>query len=142
MVGTVEGATVVAGIEVDAVGGGGGASVVVVCGSVVGVVVAGGGGGGDVTGGVVPVFRGAVVATVGWVRTAPPPPAAAVVEVVSTVDDVDVLGPLDVVVGRTVVVVTRAVVDGDWFATCCLGEVSLPVTTSNRRAARAIDAKA
>ena len=142
IVGTVEGATVEAGMDVEAVGGGVVGSVVGGA-SVVGVVVAGGGGG-AVAGGLVPVLRGAVNATVGWVVKAPPAPTLppAVVEVVSTVVDVDVTGAFDVVVTCAVDVVTRAVVDVDWVATCCWGDVSLPVTTSNRRAARAIDARA
>ena len=71
------------------------------------------------------------------------PPGPAVVEGDATVDDVeDVAAPAVVVTRAAVVVVSRAVVVGDWFATCCLGDVSLPVATSNSRAARAIDARA
>jgi hypothetical protein len=104
------------------------------------------GGGAVVAGANVPVLRGAVVATNGCVvpiPPPPPPPPPAVVDVDSTVDDVDVLGPFEVVVAPSaVVVVTRAVVEGDWVASCCLGDVSLPVTTSNTSAAIAIDARA
>jgi hypothetical protein len=119
-------------------------------GSVVAVVVSTGGGlvaGGLVAGGLVPVLRGAVVITGGDVVPEVPDGAgAAVVEVprdvdVEEVDVDDVDGPLDVVVGRCVVVVT-ALVEGDWVATCCLGDVSLPVATSKRRAARAMVARA
>lgn len=133
----------VATVEVDEVGGGGGGSVVVVVASVVGVVVSGGGdGGGEVAGGEVPVLRGAVVITGGWVTAAPPPPPSpTVVEVVPTVEEVDVEAPFEVVVARTVVVGRAAVVEGDCVATCCLGEVSSPVITSNRRADRAIEAR-
>ncbi len=56
--------------------------------------------------------------------------------------DVDVDEELEVVVAPRVVVVGRAVVDGDWRATCCLGDVSSPVTTSNNRAAKATEARA
>jgi hypothetical protein len=59
---------------------------------------------------------------------------------VEDVDEVEAL--FAVVVTRAVVVVARAVVDGDWLATCCLGELSSPVATSKSRAARAIDARA
>ena len=137
MVATVEGGTVVAGSDVDEVGGS------VVGGSVVGgEVVAGGGAGAVVAGAAVPVLRGAVVTTGGWVITAPKLPAA-VVEVASTVDDVEDVEAFDVVVAASVlVVVARAVVDGAWLATFCLGDVSPPVATSNNRATRAIDARA
>lgn len=96
------------------------------------------------TGGGVPVLRGAVVTTGGCVDPVPPAGApAAVVEVCATVDDVEEVGPVDdVVVARVLVVVGPAVVDGDWVATCCLGDVSPPVATSKSRAARATDARA
>jgi hypothetical protein len=138
MVATVE---VVGGgtVDVEAVGGGGGGSVVGGGGgSVVAGLVAGGG---EVAGGDVTTWRGAVVTTWGWVDPVPP----GMVEVDPTVDEVDDVGPPDVVAGAAstlVVVVARAVVDGDWVATCCLGDVSLPVATSNSSAARAIDARA
>ena len=139
MVATVDGGTVtvVAGGDVEEVGGS------VVGGSVVGgEVVAGGGAGAVVPGAAVPVLRGAVVTTGGWVTAAPKLPAA-VVEVESTVDDVEDVEAFDVVVAASVlVVVARAVVDGAWLAACCLGDVSPPVATSNNRAARAIDARA
>ena len=115
-------------------------------GSVVGVVVWGGG---EVVPGVrgevVPVFRGAVVPTDGWVvAVVPPGPGAEATMVVvdSTVEDVEVDEVLDVDV-RATVVVGRAVVDvGRWVATCCLGEVSSPVATSNKSAAMATVARA
>jgi hypothetical protein len=44
-------------------------------------------------------------------------------------------------VTRAAVVVTRIVVVGDWVATCCLGELSVPVVTSKSRATRAIEAR-
>ena len=139
MVATVDGGTVtvVAGSEVDDVGGS------VVGGSVVGgVVVAGGGAGAVGEGAAVPMLRGAVVTTGGWVITAPKLPAV-VVDVGSTVDDVEDVEAFDVVVAASVlVVVARAVVEGAWLASCCLGDVSPPVATSNSRAARAIDARA
>ena len=128
---------VVDGIEVDEVGGG--AAVVVVSGSVVTVVSTGG----DVGGGaLVPWFRGAVVATVGWVLPVSPGGIVATVVVLpATVEDVEVVGPLDVVVAATVVDVGRTVVVGDCVATCSLGEVSAPVATSNSMAARAMAAR-
>jgi hypothetical protein len=60
------------------------------------------------------------------------------------VDTEDEVGPRTMVLrGRdvVVVVVARTVLD-DWLATCCLGEVSLPVATSKRRATRAMEARA
>ena len=135
--------TVVGGFVIVVVGGatvvaGGG-------GSVVGVVVAGGGEVVPGVGGeVVPVLRGAVVPTGRWVVAVMPPGSAAraaVVVVDSTVEEVDVDDVLDVDVTR--VVVGRAVVDvGRWVATCCLGEVSSPVATSNKSAAMATVARA
>ena len=84
-----------------------------------------------------PVDR--VVATGGWVVTTPPEDgivAGVVVVVDSTVDEVELDEGLDG--GRVAtVVVGRAVVAGDWVATCCLGDVSPPVATSKRRAAKA-----
>ncbi len=49
---------------------------------------------------------------------------------------------LEVVVAPSVVVGRSVVGDGDWRATCCLGDVSSPVTTSNNRAAKATVARA
>ncbi len=131
--------TVVGGIAV--VGGatvvsGGGGSVVGVVVWTVGEVVPG-------VGGLVPVFRGAVVPTGGCVvAVAPPGPGAgaAVVVVDSTVEEVDEDEVLDVDVTR--VVVGRVVDVGRWVATCCLGEVSSPVPTSNNSAAMATVARA
>ena len=56
--------------------------------------------------------------------------------------DVDVDEELEVVVAPRVVVGRVVVEDGDWRATCCLGDVSSPVTTSNNRAAKAMVARA
>lgn len=133
MVGTV----VVDGTDVEEVGGG--VDEVVVSGWVVTVVSTGGEVGG---GALVPGFRGAVVATVGWVLPVSPGGMVATVVVLpTTVEEVDVVGPLDVVVAATVVDVGRTVVVGDWVATCCFGEVSAPVATSNSMAARAMAAR-
>jgi len=55
--------------------------------------------------------------------------------------DVDVEEELEVVVASRVVV-GRAVVEGDCPATCCLDDVSSPVTTSNKRADKATEARA
>jgi hypothetical protein len=124
MVGT---GAVVDGTNVDDVGGG---SVVVVVGggSVVPVVVATGGD--VVAGALVPTLRGAVVTAPGWVLPVPPGGMVATVVVLeSTVDEVEV-GALDVVVAPAVVEVGRAVVVGDWVATCSLGDVSSPAATS------------
>jgi hypothetical protein len=60
----------------------------------------------------------------------------------STVEDVDVDEELDVVVTPRVVVGRVVVGVGDWRATCCLGDVSSPVTTSNNRADKATVARA
>jgi len=60
----------------------------------------------------------------------------------STMEDVVVDGELEVVVTPRVVVGRSVVGDGDWRATCCLGDVSSPVTTSNKRAAKATVARA
>ena len=154
--GRVEGGASVGGTDTVVVGGSvtvlvGGATVVAGGGGVVGVVVLTGG---EVVAGVggvvVPLLRGAVVAMGGRVVAVRPLPAESVgagvaprrVVVESTVDDVDVDGPLDVVVNRRVVV-GRAVVDGDaWLATTCLGDVSSPVTTSNNMATKATEARA
>lgn len=131
------------GTEIVVVGGGRGASVVVVVGggggSVVAVVVATGG---EVAGALVPTLRGAVVTTPGWVFPVPLEGMVATVVVLeSTVDDVDV-GPLEVVVAPEVVDVgRRVVVVGDCVATCCLGDESVPVATSNSMAARAMAAR-
>jgi hypothetical protein len=57
---------------------------------------------------------------------------------------VDVAGSVELVdcgMVTRVVVVTRTVVVGDCVATCCFGELSVPVVTSNSRATRAIDAR-
>ena len=154
----VVGGTVVCGI----VEGGGvvGTRMVVVAGGRVVVGSGGGGGGGGglvvATGGcgfgvgaAVPGFRGAVVTTEARVVAVVTPGAAgaggspepAVVVVVSA--EIGVSGAVDVVVGRcVVVVVVRTVVRGVWLASCCLGEVSPPVATSNSRAARATEARA
>ncbi len=85
-----------------------------------------------------------VVTTRGWVVTDPPDEGsvAAVVVVDSTVEeevevDEEVVG---MVVGA--VVVGRTVVAGDWVATWRFGDVSPPVATSKRRAARATEASA
>jgi hypothetical protein len=130
------------GTKMDDVGGG---WVVVVSGgaSVVAVVVATGG---DVWGGLVPVLRGWVVATGGWVvAVVTPVPAAGAAVVVAVSGGVEVED--DVEVGMTIVfsgrrVVRPTVVEGACVATCCLGDVSLPVATSNRRAAKAMEARA
>lgn len=131
--------------------GGAGTVVVVGGGSVVVVVDVGGGsvvvvvaGGGDVVAGtVVAAVIGVGVNTLAWVVTGPAvtgPTAGAVVDV-GSVEDVDVAGAAGAVVGAaTVVMVGRGVVEGDWLATCCLGEVSAPVATSNSMAASAIAA--
>jgi hypothetical protein len=63
--------------------------------------------------------------------------AAVIVVVESSVDDVGA-DELDVVGRAVVVVVAGRVVVGDWVATCCLGELSLPVAISNSRAASAM----
>ena len=140
----VDGGTAVTGIvgcvlgtNVDDVGGG---SVVVVVGgggSVVPVVVCTGGE--VVAGALVPTLRGAVVTTPGWVFPVPPDGRVTTVVVLEVVD----VGPLDVVVAPDVVDVGRRVdvVVGDWVATCCLGDVSLPVATSKSMAARAMVAR-
>lgn len=103
-------------------------------------------GGGEVVAGAWVVFtggtevpRGAVVFTEGWVEPVRPDGMVATVVVdspgaVGAGAEVD--GPLEVVAGR-VVVVDRTVVDDDLVATCCLGAVSLPVSSSTSRAARA-----
>jgi hypothetical protein len=122
----------------------GGASVVSGGGAVVVVVWTGGevvpGVGGDV----VPVLRAAVVATGCWVVAAAPPgpgTAAAVAVGDSMVEEVELDEVLDVDVTR--VVVGRAVVEvSAWVATCCFGEVSSPVATSNKSAAMATVARA
>ncbi len=57
-------------------------------------------------------------------------------------DEVVVDEELDVVVAPRVVVGRVVVGDGDWRATCCLGDVSSPVTTSNNRADKATVARA
>jgi len=104
-------------------------------------------------GAAVPVFRGAVVTTgarVVAVVTPGPGTAGAsgaskpavVVVVVSPGADVEVGRALEVVVAGRVVVVVRTARRGDWLATCCLGDVSLPVATSRSRAARAMEASA
>ena len=130
---------------------GGGSVMVLVGGAVVGgsgvgvVVWTGGevvpGVGGDV----VPVLRGAVVPTDGWVTVVTPEPRGAVAVLVDSmveeveVDEVDEVLDVDV----TRVVVGRAVVEvGAWVATCCFGEVSPPVATSNKSAAMATVARA
>ena len=97
-------------------------------------------GGAVVAGALVPRFRGAVVATGGWVVPVPPGGMVATVVVLEpTVDDVDV-GAFNVVVAPDVVDVGRRVV-GDWFATCSLGDVSPPVATSKSMAPRAMAAR-
>ena len=136
--GMVVGGAVVLGTKIDVVGG---ASVVVVVGggSVVPVVVCTGGD--VVAGALVPRLRGAVVTTLGWVITAPPEGIVATVVVLeSTVDEVEV-GALVVVVAPEVVEVGRAVVEGDWVATCSLGDVSSPVATSKSMAPKAMAAR-
>jgi hypothetical protein len=50
-------------------------------------------------------------------------------------DDVEATGGGDVSTGG------RNVVTGDWVATCCLVELSVPVATSNSRATRATEAR-
>ena len=138
--GMVGGAAVVDGTNVDEVGGGSVLGVVVAGGSVVAVVVATGGE--VVAGALVPMLRGAVVTTGGWVPPVPPDGMVTTVVVLdSTVDEVDVEA-LDVVVAPEVVEVGRAtVVEGDWVATCCLGDVSPPVATSKSMAAKAMAAR-
>jgi hypothetical protein len=90
-----------------------------------------------------------VVAVVGWVVTPPPDGmvagGAAVVEptLVDVVEDDVVLDEVvKSVVAKSVVVDARAVVTGAWVATCCFGDVSLPVTTSKSKAVRATAARA
>lgn len=123
----------VGGTKVDDVGGG---WVVVVVSSAVVVVVTGT----VVT--TVPVDVGEVVATGARVVVVVPDGAGAtVVEVGSTEVEVEVAEELDVVAAG-LVVVGRAVVTGDWVATCCLGEVSRPTATSKSRATRATLASA
>ena len=133
------GGAVVDGTKIDDVGGG---PVVEVVGggSVVPVVVATGGA--LVAGALVPTLRGAVVTTPGWVSTEPPEGMVATVVVLeSTVDEVEV-GAFDVVVAPEVVEVGWAVVGVDaWVATCSLGDVSLPVATSNSMAPSASAAR-
>jgi hypothetical protein len=128
---------VVVGMDVEDVGA---AVVVVSSGCVVVVCV-----GWVVAGAVVPGFDGAVVATGARVVAVPPAGAAVVLVLAPTaVDEVelDVDGAADdVVVGRTVVVGPLVEVE-PWLATCWRGEVSSPVATSKRRAARAIVARA
>ena len=143
MVTTVE----LGGTKIDDVGAGrvvsGGGTVVAVVVCTGGVVVAGA---------AVPVLRGAVVTTGGEVVAEVPDEPGAVaglpsgvdVDDVEDVDDVDdevVVAPFDVVVGRWVVE-GATVKEGAWVATCCLGDVSPPVATSNRRPARAMVARA
>jgi hypothetical protein len=130
------------GTKVDDVGGwvvlvSSGASVVVVCVGVDGAWV--------VAGEVEPLLRGAVVTTAACVVTVTPgPPAVELVEGPAVVEDVDVDGLLDVVVSNTVVFSRKVevVVEAAWVATCCLGELSEPVATSNSRATRATEARA
>lgn len=149
MVGSVAGgAAVVGGLVVvgatvgsGSVGGGGGGGAWVV-GVVVwtGRGVVAGLGGGEAVG----VLRGVVATTRGWVGAVVSPGSSAAAAVVvddSTVDDVDVDEELELVAAPRVVV-GRAVVDGDCLATCCLDDVSSPVTTSNNRAAKATVARA
>ena len=120
-----------------------GASVVLVVsggGVVVATVVCGGGA-------EVGVARGAVVLTGGWLPPVVPwgrvtTVATELVVESAGVDDVVVEDPFDVVVGPLLVVVGRTVVDEAWVATCCLGERSLPVISSTRRAVRATAAMA
>jgi hypothetical protein len=96
-----------------------------------------------------PVERGAVVLTTGArvvavVPAGSVPDAGSVAGGASTLLDVE----LDDDGGRVGGMMTRAVVDGamvlvaDWVATCCLGELSLPVATSNSRATSASEARA
>ncbi len=108
-----------------------------------------------VSGGLVVATGGEVVATVPGDRVVatggcvvPVPPedgrVAGVVVVDSTVVDevVELEEELDGTVTAAMVVVGRTVVTGVWVATCCLGEVSPPLATSNSRAARARKARA
>lgn len=98
--------------------------------------------GADVAGGLVPVFRGAVMTPGGAVvPEVPDGPGATVVFVSMDVDVDEVDEAFDVVVGRSVVVGTSDDV-GVWLATCCLDDESSPTATSNRRAARAMVARA
>jgi hypothetical protein len=128
---------------------GAGFAVVVVSATVVVV----SGGTAVVSTGVTPVFPpdrgGAVVFTTGarvvpvvpggWV-----PDSGSVTGAASTLLDVE----LDDDGGSVGGMVTRVVVDGatvlvaDWVATCCLGELSLPVATSNSSATSASEARA
>ena len=137
VIGMVVGRVLVGGTNVDEVGGG---SVVVVGGgSVVAVVVATGGA--VVAGALVPTLRGAVVTTPAWVVTEPPGGMVTTVVVLESTVDVDVVA-FDVVVAPEVVDVGRAtVVEGDWLATCCFGDVSAPVATSKSMAANAMAAR-
>ena len=115
--------------------------VVVSSGCVVAVVVSTGGD--VVAGALVPTLRGAVVTTAGCV--VPEPTAdgmvATVVVLGPTVDEVEVGAAVDVVVAPVVVDVGRAVVVGEWVASCCLGELSVPVATSKSMAASAMAAR-
>lgn len=94
-------------------------------------------------GGLEVAVGGRVVFTGGWVTPVPPEGMVTTELVVDSTVVEEVEGPLDeVVAGWVVVVAGRTVVEEAWVATCCLGEVSLPVTSSTRRAARATAAMA
>jgi hypothetical protein len=98
--------------------------------------------GGDVVAGagvVAAVVRGAVVTTPAWV-VGTGAPATVVVGPAGADEEVDVA--FEVVVARELVDVGRSVVVGDWVATCCLGDESSPVATSNSMAASATAARA
>jgi hypothetical protein len=133
----VGGGTVVCGVTVVLVGG-----LVVSGGVVVSVVLLVAGDGAAV------MTTGARVAGVVTAAVFPPVVAGSVAGVVvatSTLVEEVVESPDRVAAGmvtRSEVVVGLMVVVGDWVATCCLGELSLPVVTSNSRATRAIEARA
>jgi hypothetical protein len=140
----------VGGTEIVVVGGGMLVAVVVVSATVVvvsaTVVVVVSGATVVVSAGVGVVVRGAVVLTGGRVlAVVSEGPASGSVTAVSTlVDglDVDDVGSVVGMRTRVAVVVVAMVLVGDSVATCCFGEWSPPVATSNKRATRAIEASA
>jgi len=93
-----------------------------------------------------PVERGTVATTGARVVAVEEPAGGPPARVVGTstlveVDDVEDEDELDVV-GPDVLVTGRTVVTGETVASWVLVELSVPVTTSNSRATKAIDAKA
>jgi len=135
-VATVTGAAVLDGLVLLLVGG-----EVVVSGTVGDVV------SGSLRGTVVPepVERGTVTTTGARVVAVEEPAGGPPARVVGTstlveVDDVEEDEELDVV-GPEVLVAGRTVVKGDTVASWVLVELSVPVTASNSRATRAIDAR-